>query len=725
MPDSSDSQKRRLILVIEDTATIRQMARDALEQVGLEVAEACDGEDGLRAFGERQPDLVLLDVNMPRRDGFSVCEEIRRSYGDRNVPVLIMTSCDDVDSIERAYEVGATDFMTKPINWPILSQRVRYMLRMSDAVNQLSKSEQRLSKAQRTARLGNWELDLGTGDFICSDELAELFGIDADARAVTPRLLLSVIHPDDRPLVQNAIERAMSEGSELDLDHRLITPSGDERNIHLQAEVVFDGTGRPIELSGTAQDVTDRKRAEAEARFLAYHDSLTGLGNRRLFRERLSHQLAQARRDQGIVGVLFLDLDHFKRINDTLSHTMGDMLLRRVSDRLRNCVRESDFVSRALPDEARPTVSRFAGDEFMISLSSIGAPEEAGRVAARILQVLARPFDLDGQEVVLTASAGITLAPADGDDVDTLLRNADAAMSYAKTQGRSNFQFYRPIMSELGRRNLTMESELRAAIERNQLVLHYQPKVVLASGRISGFEALVRWQHPTAGLLPPADFLPVAEHAGLIVPLGEWVLRKACTQAKQWSESGQAPVPVSVNFSANQFRTEQVADTVSRVLRETPLEPQLLDVETTESTMMENQGIALRALQRMKGIGITVSLDDFGTGYSSLSYLKGFPVDTIKIDRSFTCDLSSDPDTATITAAIISMAHTLNLTVVAEGVETEEQLGQLREYGCDEVQGYLFSRPVPAADATDLLRRGIPSEALVESLTEKGDEPPA
>jgi diguanylate cyclase (GGDEF)-like protein/PAS domain S-box-containing protein len=594
---------------------------------------------------------------------------------------------------------------------------------MSDVVIRLSKSERRLSKAQRSARLGSWELELRSGDFVCSEELLELFGVGSDARAVNPRLLLNAIHPDDRQLVRNAVERTLSEGAELALDHRLITPSGEERNIHLHADVVFDDSGRPAALSGTAQDVTDRKRAEAEVRFLAYHDSLTGLGNRRLFRERLSHQLAQARRDQAIVGVLFLDLDHFKRINDTLSHTLGDTLLRRVSDRLRNCVRESDFVSRSLPDESRPTVSRFAGDEFTVSLSSVGSAEEAGRVAARILEVLSRPFELEGQQVVLTASAGLTLAPADGDDVDTLLRNADAAMSYAKSRGRSNFQFYRPDMRELGRRNLRMETDLRAAIERNQLVLHYQPKVALDSGRINGFEALVRWQHPTSGLLPPAEFLPVAEQAGLIVPLGESVLRTACAQARQWQESGFSPMPVSVNFSANQFRTEQVTETVDRVLRETPLDPHLLEVEITESTMMENQGVALRSLQRMKGIGITVSLDDFGTGYSSLSYLKGFPVDAIKIDRSFTRDLSTDSDTATITAAIISMAHTLNLRVVAEGVETDAQLAFLRDCGCDEIQGYLFSRPVPADQATSLLREGSPWEVRAEGSADKREKP--
>jgi diguanylate cyclase (GGDEF)-like protein len=723
MPDSSDSDKRRLVLVVDDTATIRAMTREVLEREGLEVAEAEDGRRALMAFAERRPDLVLLDVNMPELDGYGACEQIRRQYSDENVPILMMTASEDVESIERAYEAGATDFITKPMNWLLLAHRIRYMLRMSDAVRQLATSERRLSKAQHSARLGNWEIDLRDGSFTCSEELADLYCVRDGRSAVTPELLLASVHPEDRQIVRGAAERARQEGSSIDLDHRVLTPAGEERHLHLHAELAFDASGQPIELSGTAQDITERKRAEAEVRFLAYHDSLTGLGNRRLFRERLSHALAQARRSNAIVAVLFLDLDHFKRINDTLTHTMGDNLLRRVAERLRNCVRESDFVSRSLPDEARPTVSRFAGDEFMVSLSSIGSPQEAGQVAERILDALSHPFDLEGQEVVVTASAGITLAPADGDDVDTLLRNADAAMSYAKLRGRSNFQFYRASMSEVRRKDLRMETDLRAALERDELLLHYQPKVELAGGRITGFEALVRWQHPTVGLIPPNDFLPVAEEGGLIVALGELVLRTACVQGRRWRDAGLPPMRVSVNFSAHQFRTEEIADTVDRVLRETPLSPRFLDVEITESTMMENQGIALRSLQRMKGIGVTVSLDDFGTGYSSLSYLKGFPVDAIKIDRSFIQDITRDPDSATITAAIISMAHTLNLRVIAEAVETEEQLAILRSCKCDEIQGFLFSRPVPAEEATALVREGTTLDDVRRRSRNGGETP--
>jgi EAL domain-containing protein (putative c-di-GMP-specific phosphodiesterase class I) len=317
---------------------------------------------------------------------------------------------------------------------------------------------------------------------------------------------------------------------------------------------------------------------------------------------------------------------------------------------------------------------------------------------------------VEGNDVVVTASIGIAVAPDDGEDVDSLIRNADAAMYAAKNQGRATYKFYKLSMNEVAHGHLRLESDLRKALDRGELLLHYQPKLELASGRVTGFEALVRWQHPELGMVPPNDFIPLAEQAGLIGPVGEFVLRTACSQMRAWREMGLPPLRVSVNLSAHQFRTDEVADTVERVLRETPVSPRCLDVEITESAMMQNKNVTVSVLRRLKGIGITVSLDDFGTGYSSLSYLKGFPIDTVKIDRSFIRDLTTDPDDAAITAAIISMAKTLNLRVTAEGVETEEQLAFLRAHGCDEMQGYLFSPPVPADQATEMLRETPPSE---------------
>jgi diguanylate cyclase (GGDEF)-like protein/PAS domain S-box-containing protein len=692
VPQPPRSRKKPLILVVDDTATVRQMARDSLEPLGLEVIEAEDGEAGLQAFLEERPDLVLLDVNMPRRDGCSMCEEIRRTPGGRNTPVLIMTASEEVDSIRRAYEAGATDFTTKPISWMVLSHRVLYMLRMSSAVQELSRSRERLAKAQRIARLGNWEIHLKSGALDGSDELLRLYGVSSERPAVNLDRLLRSVHPDDQVVVRKVIGEALREGTGFHVDHRVILPEGDLRHVHLQGEVVFDDGGEPTKISGTAQDITDRKKAEDHAR---------------LFREQLTSALAQAQRHKQIIGLLFVDLDHFKRVNDTFGHSVGDRLLRCVADRLVNSVRTGDFVSRSVPEDAPATVSRFGGDEFMVSLCSIRSPEEAAKVADRILESLAREFEIEGHEITVTASVGITVAPADGEDVDTLFRNADTAMYHAKEQGRGNYQFYERSMNETALQNLAIERELRAALGGGELLLHYQPKIEIATDRIVGFEALLRWQHADRGMVPPDEFISIAERSGLIGPLGEFVLESACAQAKAWREAGLPPVRISVNLSAHQFRTDEIAETVTRLLQNTPLSPRSLDLEITESTMMENKGVAVRVLQQLKGMGITVALDDFGTGYSSLSYLKGFPVDSVKIDISFIRDITRDPDNAAITAAIISMAKTLNVRVVAEGVETQEQLDFLRNHGCDEFQGFLFSPAVPPDEAADLLRESL------------------
>jgi diguanylate cyclase (GGDEF)-like protein len=458
-------------------------------------------------------------------------------------------------------------------------------------------------------------------------------------------------------------------------------------------------------LGGIAQDITERKQAEEEIRFLAYHDSLTRLGNRHLFKEHLGRALAYTRRHGGMVTVLFLDLEHFKRINDMLGHSTGDLLLRRVAERLAKCLRETDMVSRMASDESNASVSRFGGDEFIILLSEVADSKAAAGVAKRILDVLGAPLIVHDQEVVIGGSIGIAVAPRDGDDTDTLLRHADAAMYHAKQLGGNNFQFFRESLRTSAPKSLWMESELRRALEGGELQVYYQPKVDILSGQITGFEALLRWPHPTMGMVLPNDFLPLAEQLGLIGAIGNFVLTTACQQAKAWQDAGVETFRVSVNLSPQQFKDRRIVETVTETLRDTGLNPHLLELEITENTLIENEAVAIEALRSMKGIGIAVSLDDFGTGYSSLSYLKRFPVDTVKIDRSFVRDIPADPEDAAITAAIISMAQALNLRVVAEGVETEEQRAFLAERGCDEMQGYLFGPAVPAEAITELMEK--------------------
>lgn len=443
-----------------------------------------------------------------------------------------------------------------------------------------------------------------------------------------------------------------------------------------------------------------------QVRLLAYYDSLTGLLNRPSYKERLAHALANAKRDQKRLAAFFIDLDNFGRINDTLGHDLGDQLLRLVASRLRACCADhNDEAGRPLRSVV-PECARLGGDEFTVLLTDIEGPDDVVSLARRILSVFAPPFQLGTHEVFITPSIGIALHPGDGEDVETLLTHADAAMYEAKNQGGNGYQLFSHAMNATALHRLTLESDLRRALERDEFVLHYQPIVQAASGQIVGAEALIRWRHPALGLLLPSEFVPIAEENGLIIPLGEWVLRTACGQNRAWQGAGLPPVRVVVNLSSRQLRQSTLVRTVREVLEASRLDPGYLGLELTESMLMDRQHDGMAALNALRSMGLQLSLDDFGTGYSSLAYLKHFPVDTIKIDRSFVRDLTAVPDDAAITTAIIAMAHALELKVVAEGVETEEHLGFLRRQGCDEVQGHLVGRPVPAERFAEWLARG-------------------
>lgn len=438
-----------------------------------------------------------------------------------------------------------------------------------------------------------------------------------------------------------------------------------------------------------------RKQAEERIRHLAHYDELTGLPNRSMFSQRLAHAIAQARRSSTQLAVLFIDLDRFKNINDTLGHAAGDTVLKEVAERLRGCLRETD------------TVGRLSGDEFVVMLEEMPQSMHCAEVAKKILAAVARPFLLDLQEYHLTASVGISTYPTDSEGLQGLLKNADVAMYRAKELGKNNFQFYSTQMNIHNLERLALESGLRRALERDEFVLHYQPKIDIRSGEIIGMEALVRWQHPTKGLIAPMQFIPLAEETGLIVPIGQWVLKTACARNKSWQEQGLPPLCIAVNLSARQFTHENLLQDVARVLSETGLEAAFLELEITESMVMNDPEEAIELLHKMKAMGVTIAIDDFGTGYSSLSYLKRFPIDSVKIDRTFIKDLPLDGDDAAITQAIIAMAHGLKLKVIAEGAETGEQLNFLRTHKCDEMQGYYFSKPLPESEFISLLQSRI------------------
>jgi len=462
----------------------------------------------------------------------------------------------------------------------------------------------------------------------------------------------------------------------------------------LNISVIKGDDGIVLHYAGIFSDLSSQEQFRTDLHNLAYYDALTGLPNRELFMDRLENALVKARRDDTAIALMFIDLDRFKNINDTLGHSVGDELLKAVSRKLTGCVRKVD------------TVARLGGDEFTITLASIAHPEDAAKVAETILHSFKEPLDIGGRELFISPSIGISTYPADGKDSEALIKNADTAMYRVKEEGRNSFQFYRSEMSKKFFERLALENELRKALESNQLKLAYQPQVSMATGSIVGMEALARWQHVELGWVSPDVFIPIAEETGLIGALGEWALRAACIQAKAWVDAGHTGLRMAVNLSTIQIQQADIPDIVAKCLQETGLEPRNLELELTESEIMEHAEATVETLIALKKMGVHLAIDDFGTGYSSLSYLKRFAIDKLKIDKSFIDDISTDPNDAEIVAAVIVMAHNLKLEVVAEGVETEDQLSFLRWQECDEIQGYLFSKPVPAAEMQAMLEEG-------------------
>ena len=457
------------------------------------------------------------------------------------------------------------------------------------------------------------------------------------------------------------------------------------------------------ESSKLKQELESRKEAEKEIRYLAYYDVLTNLPNRTQFNEILQRAIEYAQQQNIIMALLFIDLDFFKRINDTLGHHVGDELLQAVTSRLLHSIRCSDYTGRTNEHEITDVVSRLGGDEFIVLLHNITHISDPGKVALRILKDLSEPFVLAGSDVYITASIGISLFPNDGMDTDDLLKNSDAAMYHAKAKGRNNYQHYSQRMTSEAVEYLTLETKMRKALDNNELLLHYQPKQSLLDGRIVGLEALLRWKPADSDLVMPGNFIPLIEEMGLIIPIGEWVLRTACMQNKAWQKAGYGPLVVSVNLSSRQFDQKNFIEIVTQALRDADLEPKYLELEITESTIMRDPDEAITILYILKNMGIKISVDDFGTGYSSLNYMKRIPLDSLKIDRSFVMHIESSASDQAIIKAIIALAHSLELNVVAEGVENERQHAFLREWGCDELQGYLLSKPLPVVQLLEFL----------------------
>ena len=699
------------VLLVDDESTAREIARDILEENGYFVTEAVNGQEAVSIFQQRHPDIVLMDVEMPIMNGYDACSIIKANPVYGYVPVVMITGHEDKESVERCFASGAVDFESKAVNWMVLLPRLKFILRAAENVKKLEVSEKRLNNAQELGDIGHWDWNILTEELYLSDHLYTVFGWTPGSVKLELKSFLRISDNTNRKHVHKQIMQAIKKRTPFSFDHDIIHPDGTTRTIHQEGEASYTPEGEPTILHSVVQDVTERRKAEMIIEHQAYHDSLTGLCNRKSFNDQLDFALDISQRQNFNVAVLFLDIDGFKRINDSLGHHVGDSLLKEISRLLVDTVRESDRVSRSLDgevsEEINTTVARLGGDEFTVMLTGVNDQKDVELVAQRICKAFANPFNIIDEEnnydLHVTASIGICLSSDKLTNSDDLQKNADNAMYHAKMAGKNTYRFYTESMDTKSSGRLDMETKLRSAIDNNELKLYYQPKLNVLTGEVIGMEALLRWVSPELGFVSPVDFIPLSEESGLIVPISDWVLETACRQNKAWQDAGFNPVSVAVNLSSVQFHQFNFLENVKKIIEMSGLSPEFLELELTEGILMNNTTEIINILNSFREMGIKISIDDFGTGYSSLSYLKRFPLDHLKVDRSFVMDIGQDSDDEAITSAIIAMAHSLNLGVIAEGVENEQQLEFLQRQGCNEYQGYFFSPPVPAEEMVKFL----------------------
>ena len=703
MGENTQIMRKPLVLVAADDSDQRKLIWDVLEQFGFRIVTAESGESAYDLFKKMQPDAVVLDINSTNYDGFAVCEAIRKQETGSETPVFMVSERDDEDGIEKAYRLGATDIVFKPIALPVLPHRIRYAMRTARSLSDLRGLVRAIPDLIFVV---NKEGEVQDG----------LSGPDAthtlQLKALTTASQIHFYPCENDDGALECIHRALETGKPQVYEHVL-----EGLDIHLETRFVTRDKNTVLAI---VRDITERKSAEAKIYNLAYYDELTELPNRELFSQSLERTITTAKSESQKFAVLFVDLDRFKRINDTLGHTIGDELLKDVADRLAKCTRSTDSIAHLDPTASgNIKLARLGGDEFVIKLYGVDSEDSVGMVATRIIDALTPPFTCAGHQFVVTPSIGIAMYPQDGKTGEELLMNADSAMYRAKAVGRNNFKFYSETMRTKSLHRLDLENLIRTAIEEEQFELYFQPKVDATNFRLVGAEALLRWFHPQRGAIRPDDFIPIAEETGLIIPIGQWVLREACKQVKVWASSPVGAVPVSVNISSHQFRDNGLVGDVLEAVASAGIKPTDVELEITESVLLQDVDKTLIELKALKEAGLSLSIDDFGTGYSSLSYLKRFPIDTIKIDRSFVKDLHQDTDDAAICAAILAMSQQLGLNVVAEGVETREQLDFLRRHKCDHIQGYICSKPLPADEFFQLLVRIAGKAANADSEAEK------
>jgi len=694
----------RILLIKNDPSAAEEIrvALEVAEGGSFELEWVCQLSEGLERLSKKGIAAVLLELTLPDSQGIETFEKL--FIAARDIPILIL--CEDANEVlaKQAVGCGAQDYL---LRGHLDSYSLPRALR--NAIERKSVEDALYAEKERALVTLN---SIGDG-VLCTDMSGKITYLNLVAETMTGwqreeatgkplAEVFRIIDGTTRETARDPLEMAVAQNRAVGLavDCVLIRRDGFESVIEDSAAPIHDRTGHVIGAVIVFHDVSAAQAMSRQMTHSAQHDVLTNLPNRLLFNDRIMQSISLAHRQKKHLAVLFLDLDRFKCINDSLGHAIGDKLIQSVSTRLLASVRASD------------TISRQGGDEFVILLSEIAYPGDAARSAMKILHSLSAPHLIEANDLQINGSIGISVYPADGEDAETLIKNADTAMYHAKERGRNNFQFFTAAMNRKAVERQSLEGSLRRALEREEFLLHYQPKVNLKSGEITGVEALIRWQQPDRGLVPPSQFVPIAEDCGLIIPIGRWVMREACRQARAWQNEGFPPMPIAVNVSAVEFRDKNFVKGVQTILWETGLEARYLQLELTEGVLMEDAESTASVLQELKMMGVYLAVDDFGTGYSSLSYLRQFPIDVLKIDKSFVHQITAHPDDSAIVSAIINMGKSLKHVVVAEGVETQEQRAYLQTQSCAEGQGYLFSRPVPALQFAHLLQLGIAETAV-------------
>ncbi len=707
---SSDRIARAL--VADDDPGIQLTLCALLEHKGFEVTIVDDGLKALRAVQARDYDIALLDIRMPQMDGFDACRSIREQENGKNLPILMLTGQDDTESIEKAFEVGATDFVAKPINPVLMGFRIDYILRAASVAEELRKSHQRSRYAQRIANLGHieWRHD---GEIVhCSEGIREIFRLPKGAPLSCLDDFVELVHPDDRARVEASIGESLEHGDALNIEHRVVRADGSLRFV-LQITEARPGPGSSDRMVVTLQDITDRIDTENRMHALAYYDDLTGLPNRSLLIQHLDQLLKGAVRYDQKTAVIVFGVDRFDKVVESLDHHSIESLIRMIAERINNTCRECDLLSRRATGDAegdeddagyRQLAAKLKNDEYVIVLSAISSLQAASTFLQRLTERFKPAFEIKDKKIHVTTSAGISLAPIDARSPNQLIKFAEIAKGFASQEGPGSYRYFKQELNEQVTRKFSLANDLRKSLKEDTLEVHYQPKIRLADDALVGVEALCRWEHPSMGTISPIEFIQIAEEEGLIAGLGNWVLETACGQLKEWMATFDCNFGVGVNVSPEQLRDESAMRRIVDLVSNSPVENRFFEFELTESTLLANFDASLRILNRLTEMGCGLAIDDFGTGYSSLSYLGKLPANTLKIDKSFVHLIESSAQYTAIVGGIIKLAHSLGMTVVAEGVETDTQRKILTSEQCDEIQGILVGAPMPPHDFVAWLR---------------------